>query len=157
VQGAYVYSTGDITAAGELHCANGVQYNSRGAHNIGFNNAGTTLTFYALGGSSGSWNFTGSDERLKENIAPAKGDALAELARLKLISFDMPFPDIPTRHFDYGFSAQDIHALIPEAVTGIEHADGSEQLVLDTLPIIARLVGAVRQLAQQVEALSRSR
>ena len=31
-----------------------------------------------------------------------------------LISFDMPFPDVPTRHFNYGFSAQNIESLIPE-------------------------------------------
>jgi hypothetical protein len=148
-----VDSSGNISAAGDLFCNNGVQYNGRGAHNIGFNNSGTTLTFYALGGSSGSWNFTGSDERLKDNIAAARGDALAELARLKLISFDMPFPDIPTRHFDCGFSAQDIHKLIPEAVTEIEHADGKEQLVLDTLPLLARCVSAIQQLLARMEAL----
>ena len=65
--------------------------------------AGATLTFYALGGPQGV-DLHGSDERLKKNIGPASGDALARNPALGLISFDMPFPDVPTRHFDYGFS-----------------------------------------------------
>jgi hypothetical protein len=112
-----------------------------------------TLTFYAYGGSSGSWNFTGSDERLKKNIGPAAGDALAEIESLGLISFDMPFPDVPTRHFNYGFSAQNIESLIPDSVTKITLPDGEERLVLDTLPLLARCVGAIQQLSSRIKTL----
>jgi hypothetical protein len=142
-------SCGPINANGIVNCVNGINYSNLGAgHTIGFSNSGTTLTFYAYGGSSGSWPFNSSDERLKENIAPARGDALVELNRLKLISFDLPFPDAPTRHFDYGVSAQNMQGIIPDAII-----EGPEHLVVDTLPLIARLIGAVQQLTAKVAAL----
>lgn len=142
-----------ITASDIVHCVHGVQYTDLGNHCIGWNNSGTTVTFYAYGGSSGSWNFSGSDERLKKNIGPAVGDALADLESLKLISYDMPFPDLPTRRFDYGFSAQDVEVKLPDSVTQITHPDGEEQLVLDTLPLLARCVGAIQELSFRVASL----
>jgi hypothetical protein len=142
-----------ITLTDIVHLYHGVQYTDLGNHCIGFNNSGTTLTFYAFGGSSGSWNFSASDERLKESIGPAQGDALAELMSLGLISYDMSFPDIPPRHFDYGFSAQNVESLTPDSVTRIVHPDGQEQLVLDTLPILARCVGAIQALSAKLAAL----
>ena len=142
-----------ITASDAVHCVHGVQYTDLGNHCIGFNNAGTTLTFFALGGSSGSWNFSSSDERTKEGIAPAIGDPLGELNTLNLISYDLPLPDLPTKHFNFGFSAQNVKLRIPEAVTEILLPDGEDRLVLDTLPLLARCVGAIQQLLGRVAAL----
>lgn len=148
--GANISAGAGISAGGNMSCADGVAYNAHGGHVIGFSNSGTTLTFYALGGSSGSWPFNSSDERLKKNINKSIGDHLAELCSLKLISYDLPFPDAPTKHFDCGISAQDLQEKIPDAIT-----DGPEYLVVDTIPLISRLVGAVQQLTKRVEELER--
>lgn len=142
----------DITCH-HISVQDGVQYANLGNHVIGFNNAGATLTFFALGGTSASWTFNTSDERDKRNIGPVIGDALTELEGLDLISYDMPLPDVPIRHFNCGFRAQNVESLIPESVTRIELPDGEERLVLDTLSLLARCVGAIQQLSAKVTTL----
>jgi Chaperone of endosialidase len=152
-----IITSGPINANGIVTVVNGVNYSNLGAHTIGFNNSGATLTFFALGGTTASWAFTVSDERLKTNLDHARGDALDEFRRLKLHSFDMPFADGPTKHFDYGFSAQQMQTVIPEAVVEANHARAGEAenlvLTLDIVPLLARCVGAIQQLAQRIETL----
>lgn len=157
---------GQLNASGNLACAQGVTYNSHGGHTIGFDNSGTTLTFFSLGGSSGSWNFTGSDERIKTNITPPRGDALGDLNKLDLISFDY-LPEHSGRHIDIGLSAQKIQSVIPEAITLVPPGapdpdrdyknnpltDEEKHLSIDTLPLLARCIGAIKQLSARVEEL----
>ncbi len=61
-----------------------------------------------------------SDRRLKENIAPLEG-ALAKLERLRGVYFNMS--DTPDRR-DVGLIAQDVQAVLPEAVRVIDPENG---------------------------------
>jgi hypothetical protein len=152
-------------AAGTMSCStfttsDGVIYsNIAGSKRVAFSTSGNTLNFWVNGANTGTWTFnSASDERLKRNIGPSRGDALAELASLRLISFDMPIPgEALDRHNDYGFSAQDVQAHIPEAVNETNLAPEGEaeqlRLTLDVVPLIARLVGAVQQLTTRIQIL----
>jgi hypothetical protein len=124
---------------------------------IGFSNSGATLTFHALGGTAASWAFTPSDERLKENIEPYSGNALADLEKLRLIEFDMPFKDAASKHYDCGFSAQNVQEVMPDAVFESNHAAAGDpemmRLSIEQLPLIARLVASVQELSARVKSL----
>jgi hypothetical protein len=139
----------------------GVGYTGLSAKRFAFNNSGTTLTFYVNGAATGQWAFSApSDERLKENIAAPEGDALAELLDLRLISYDMKDG---SGHRRYGFSAQQMDTIIPEAVQrspmgfrNYEDEPATEEelmLSVDVMPLIARLVGAVQQMAKRIQIL----
>jgi hypothetical protein len=111
--------------------------------------------------------FAPSDQRLKINIDAPKGDALSEIRALQLQSYDIPdrvTPDRPARHYNYGFSAQQVESVIPEAVAKApylpdptrgpdDYSDDELMRSLEFLPIVARLVGAVQQLSSRLEAL----
>jgi hypothetical protein len=132
-----------------------------------FSNSGTALTFYVNQAATGTQTFGApSDERVKRNIGPAEGDALAELCQIKLISFDENF--FGAAHIAHCFSAQQLRTAIPEAVTEVEYFHGPEDkrptpvddgimLGVDLMPVVARLVGAVQQLSTRLAALEGGR
>jgi hypothetical protein len=149
----------------------GVGYTGLAATRFAFSNAsGTNLTFYTNGTAKGVQTFgSPSDERLKQKIAAPEGDALAQLNALKLISYDVRLTsDVPWAHFGYGFSAQQMRPIIPEAVQEVPIAFRPEDpekpwtedelvLTLDLMPLVARLVGAVQQLTRRLETLEGAR
>jgi len=165
--GGLSVGTGGIDCLGT-----GVAYTGISTTAFAFSASGRNLTFYLNGVATGVWPFNApSDERLKENIGPAVGDALAELCRVELISFDLPVagqPAAPAAHYDYGFSAQNVRSIIPDAVfetsmariadpeaaprTEAEEAD-TMRLALDMVPLLARCVGAIQQLTARIETL----
>jgi hypothetical protein len=145
-------SGGSVTIPGYVNMSGGP---------LDVGNTGVTLTFYVNGAATGQWAFSApSDERLKENIAAPEGDALAELLDLRLISYDMKDG---SGHRRYGFSAQQMDTIIPEAVQrspmgfrNYEDEPATEEelmLSVDVMPLIARLVGAVQQMAKRIQIL----
>jgi hypothetical protein len=168
-------AAGFAVGTGGIDCAGtGVAYTGLAAAGYAFSSSGRALTFYVNGASTGVWTFNApSDERLKENIGPTVGDALAELCEVKLISFDLLPPDSepesPSTHYDYGFSAQNVRGIIGEAVfetsiapmsddpqarpLGDAEAAETTRLALDIMPLLARCVGAIQQLNSRITNL----
>lgn len=103
----------------------------------------------------GSINLTPCDERLKKNLEPPTVDALAAVNAIALKQFDWLANDlVPEHHEDIGFTAQQLHEAIPNAVT--VHEDEEQMLSVQLTPIVAHLIGAVQQLsAQNADLLTR--
>lgn len=91
----------------------------------------------------------GSDARNKVDIEPMTEGLNAVLA-LQPKSF--AWEKTPERQ-QWGFIAQDVEEVMPVAVRLIEGQENESSLALDTTPIIAALVNAVKELAAKVEAL----
>jgi hypothetical protein len=135
--------------------ANGIRYNNYATNAVAFKWTGSALAMYIDNINNGTINTTPSDEALKINIEPSKEDSLATLQKITLISYDMPnrwIPAEPPAHYNVGFSAQQLRGLVPEAAHEDMH-EGAALLSLDISPLVARLVGAVQQLAAQGAAL----
>jgi hypothetical protein len=175
-----INTNGNVITAAGINCsgqssmgAGGIIYTTWSATKAyGFSNSSNILTYYVNQSAQGVWNFNvPSDERIKKNIADAEGDALAELCRVKLISFDhatsMVDPEFQPMHLAFGFSAQQMREVIPEAVNRSEWhnnpngepspIDDGIILVLDPMPLLARLVGAVQQLNAKIKVLEGGR
>ena len=86
-----------------------------------------------------------SDERLKENILPVT-NSLDIIEQLQGVSFDWS----ETGKHDIGVIAQEVEAIIPEAVVANE--DGF--LSVNATPIIAHLIEAVKELKAEVDRLN---
>jgi hypothetical protein len=102
-----------------------------------------------------------SDERGKTDINPATR-GLADVLRINPITFVR----VGKSRQELGFSAQQIRTVIPEAVSpmGIVLADGTggidddePSLGIQTTPIIAAMVNAMKELAADVAALKAGR
>lgn len=107
-----------------------------------------------------------SDERAKTDIAPAKV-GLAEVLRIDPIGFERRGAGPkPKRHngttAEIGFSAQQLAAVIPEAVTvsgfqlpdgGGTHDDPNPSLTVGLETIVAALVNAVKEIVARLERL----
>jgi hypothetical protein len=139
----------------------GIGYTGLAAVRYAFSSSGRALNFYVGGTNTGTWTFNApSDEKIKRNIGAVEGDALEELLALKLISYDLIRG--PEAHYRCGFSANQMQPIIPEAVVEAPMGDIGDEgdetmLVLDVVPLIARLVGAVQQLTRRLETLEGAR
>lgn len=119
----------------QLHTTSTVRFANFGAG---------TATFDANGNISSS-----SDERLKSIIGDYKG-GLNEITGLQPIIFNWkPESELDTQNKYVGFSAQQVKEYIPEAV----FENSGKYYSLDDRPIIAALVGAVKELTKKVERL----
>lgn len=107
---------------------------------------GTAVGSISTTGSATAYN-TSSDTRLKEALTPLT-DALATVARLTPLRFLWRATGEP----GVGFAAQDVHPLVPEAVTGTP--DGAEMMQMDLSKLVPYLVGACQELAAQVQTLT---
>jgi hypothetical protein len=96
-----------------------------------------------------------SDERLKENIENS-GSALQDIKDLKVRQFD--WKDNIDTHRDFGFVAQELHSIIPEAVSvGSDELDDNgkpkQSWGVDYSHIVPRLVKAVQEQQTKIEEL----
>jgi hypothetical protein len=89
-----------------------------------------------------------SDLRLKENIEPVVG-SLARLRQLQGVSFDWKDRQPGTRSKHLGFVAQDVQAVVPEAV--VETSD--DMLAIAYHAITALVVEAIKEQQQQIDEL----
>lgn len=104
-----------------------------GSQNFSANNLYATAFYYS------------SDERLKENILPVT-NSLDVIGQLQGVSFDWS----ETGNHDIGVIAQEVAAIIPEAVVAKD--DGF--LSVNATPIIAHLIEAVKELKAEVDRLN---
>jgi len=127
----------------------GTQYHilfSRNGTNAGYitSNSATTIAFN-----------NASDERLKENIENS-GSAIQDIKDLKVRQFD--WKDNIDTHKDFGFVAQELVNVVPEAVTeGTDELDDNGKPVrswgVDYSHIVPRLVKAVQEQQTKIENL----
>jgi hypothetical protein len=126
-----------------------------GYPNVNVQNGAAVFTFAAY-----------SDQRMKQDIAPSKLDCLATVKSLPLVEYrrrDIPDPAaLREAHAKdgeplnrVGMIAQQIAKLFPEGVTEGDDFDDRLGRVwgLDQNNMLALLVGAVQQLAREVEGM----
>jgi len=101
---------------------------------------------YNRGAGQVAYNIT-SDERLKDNIADAE-DAGAMVDAMQVRQFDWKETG---NHLDYGFVAQELHAVVPHAVTVPEDED--KFWSVDYSKLVPMLVKEIQSLRARVAAL----
>ena len=105
----------------------------------------------AVGGNGAYIN--ASDRRVKANVAPSdKG--LAEVLQLQPVTFTRTNP--ATTGNEIGFIAQDVQAVVPEAVwgnAGLPREDGEPLLGLTSETITALNVNAIKELHSMIATL----
>ena len=138
--GAWVYPAGGInlTVAGTTGYVAGFYTGGSSSTNAGsiYCNAANTVQY-----------ITSSDQRLKENIVDASS-ALSSVNAIKVRSFDWKSDG---SHVDYGYIAQELVDVAPEAVH--TPADPDEMMGVDFGKLTPRLVKAIQELSQEIETL----
>lgn len=116
------------------------------------NVAGTAVGSIQTNATATSYN-TSSDVRLKSAVQ-ALGNALTTIQALRPVSFTWRADDSE----GHGFLANEVQRIVPEAVTGEANAvNEAGQIVpqqIDHSKLVPWLVGACKELAQQVQALT---
>ena len=124
---------------------------------------GSPNIFIRMDGSSDVYVGVPSDENLKQDIAPSTFNCLDVIRRIPLFQFRFrafgtgddegktfdAAPDAPI--IPVGFVAQRQQEIFPDSVVG------EKSLSIDTLKMVAALVGAVQTLADRVDALGGGR
>ena len=114
------------------------------------NNSGTEFGSIKITGAATSFN-TSSDERLKENIRDAD-DAGAKIDAIKIRQFDWLESG---EHQDYGFVAQELLPVAPEAVSEGYTAD--DMMSVDYSKLVPTLVKEIQSLRKRVEELEKDK
>ena len=127
------------------YVAMGKDIMSGGGANAMENYAEPGTDWGSIGGSLGAAAIMKSDRRWKQNFADISG-ALVKLKKFRGQTYN--FKNVPDER-RAGLIAQDVQAVLPEAVE--ERADG---LYLRFDGVLALLVNAVNELAEQVAALN---
>ena len=141
--GAAVYNNGNGFAIGVGHPTG----SPSGQGYAGFAYNGTIIGSITQNGTTGVLYNTSSDQRLKENIIDAPG-ALSSINAIKIRSFDWK---VDGSHVDYGYIAQELLEVAPEAVS--VPADAEEMMGVDFGKLTPRLVKAIQEIAARLEAL----
>src|SRR5215831_3930991 len=127
-------------------------------YSLQYRNTDGTWHFISPTGNAMSLDFAGnmtvnsltqtSDERTKGNIAAyAPGVSIIGQLMPKTFTYNSDTASPQVMHL--GFMAQDVQPVLPEAVSG----SLDTMLGLDTTPVIAALVNAVKQLISRIQAL----
>jgi len=152
-------TNGEIVVAHEGSSAYGIRIDSTGTSGTQYHmsfDRGETQAGYITSNSATTIAFNNaSDERLKENIENS-GSALQNIKDLKVRQFD--WKDNIDTHRDFGFVAQELHTIIPEAVSvGSDELDENGKLKhfwgVDYSHIVPRLVKAVQEQQTKIEEL----
>ena len=112
-----------------------------------FRYAGTVIGSITQNGTTGVLYNTSSDQRLKENIVDAPS-AIDSVNAIKVRSFDWKADG---SHVDYGYIAQELLEVAPEAV----HVpiDADEMMGVDFGKLTPRLVKAIQELSAELNEL----
>ena len=116
---------------------------------MSFFNDNGRVGFIGSSGSATSYN-TSSDYRLKENIANAD-DAASLIDALQVRKFDWK---VDSSHQRYGFVAQELVEVAPEAVH--QPADPDEMMAVDYSKLVPMLIKEVQSLRARVAQLEAS-
>jgi hypothetical protein len=154
-----------------------IYYGISGANIIGFT-WGSPYVYVLVDGGGASYALApASDERLKQDIAPAQFDCLAQVQQIALYQFRWKDHSTPGQTkpaakdaplVPVGLIAQRLHEVAPYCVIkGDDHSElrsdkgrGNDANMIwgiEANNMIAMLVGAVKQLAQRVEELEARR
>ncbi len=118
-----------------------------GTRYIGFGLATVETGSITQNGTTAVLYNTSSDQRLKENIVDAPS-AIDSVNAIKIRSFDWKADG---SHVDYGYIAQELLEVVPEAVS--VPADPDEMMGVDFGKLTPRLVKAIQELSAQVTTL----
>ena len=110
------------------------------------NSAGTTVGKIQRNGGDVSYSGS-SDQRLKENIADAE-DAGSKIDSIQVRQFDWIAEG---EHRDYGFIAQELIEVFPEAVGSVRNAE--EMMGVDNSKLVPMLVKEIQSLRKRVAQL----
>lgn len=165
VAGMTTHSAGIILSSSGGYSSNSINFNAPGMSDAGVvygaNVPGqwSGMTIQAQG-TAASYTFrnngnayaptgwlTGSDERLKSNIANVYG-ALGKLKQLRGCTFTRIDQD--NRPYA-GVIAQDVERVLPEGVSVFNHETGHK--AVDPMAVIAILIEAVKELSNEVDSL----
>jgi hypothetical protein len=117
------------------------------ACNMGNDGTGSIANGVALAKSATSWSVT-SDERLKTDLEPI-ADGLQKVGTLRAVTGRYKTDDEGvSRSF---LIAQDVQAVLPEAVSGT--TDDDDQLSLRYTEVIPLLVSALKEAKERIEML----
>lgn len=114
----------------------------------------TSANGWTNGNAAFSWSTAASDRRLKRNLSPALGDALATVNAIDVYDCDYQHPatDEPPERWNYTLVADEVQAHLPFAyMAPPDHENGYASL--HPLHLIATLWRAVQQLSAEVTAL----
>jgi hypothetical protein len=117
-------------------------------HMIFYNPNGTCGTLYTTGTSFGLYN--ASDARLKQNISTAD-NASVLIDAIQVRKFDWK---VNGEHQRYGFIAQELATVFPEAVKQPENPD--EMMGVDYAKLVPMLVKAIQELKAEFDAYKAS-
>jgi len=160
-------NTTTLSAASAVSVASAVTIGNRGinyawvdTNQITFQwTAQSSFNTYVNGTFTGAFAVSGSDPRLKSNIAAPSVDALAVVNQISLQQFDLTMPQSQPQHWNVGFLSDQLKQLIPEAVlpgSAVTLPDGESLTTYDTvmpLPLVAYLAAAVQRLVLMVQQL----
>jgi hypothetical protein len=131
----FIWNTATSGDNGFLQFATETAFNGRGGI---FYNRGSGLVSY----------FTGSDARLKNNIVDADS-SLNKINAIKVRQFDWKETG---NHLDYGFIAQELHEVCPQAVVVGGENEKTNPWGIDASHLIPMLTKAIQELNAKVEA-----
>lgn len=140
----FAWLANDVTGDSPLYVQ---QLNLDATRNFIVFGTSATVGSITTNGTTTAYN-TSSDERLKENIADA-GEAGALIDAIRVRAFDWK---ADSRHEPFGFIAQELHEVVPEAVKVGGDVDTNPWGV-DPSKLVALLVKEVQSLRQRVAAL----
>ena len=100
----------------------------------------------------GDFNDT-SDANLKENITPIPDNAIADIKKLKPVTFD--WKETNGNNNVSGFIAQDVKEVIPNLINGKEWSeeDQSSRYTINTIGVVAHLTKALQEAIAKIELL----
>jgi len=110
------------------------------------------MTVNAGGQIDGDFNDT-SDANLKENINPIPDNAIADIKKLKPVTFD--WKETSANNNVSGFIAQDVKKVIPNLINGKEWSeeDQSSRYTINTIGVVAHLTKALQEAIAKIETL----
>ena len=131
-----------------------------GAWNLSGGNVEWTGSGDAFKNGGGSWAVR-SDVRLKTNVAPLTG-CLDKITRLNPVSYAWKYQ---TTELTIGFIAQEVEAVMPTAVNTVPPTDEQAPFIDDDKvktigwknDMMAYLVGAIKELKAEIDALKAAR
>jgi hypothetical protein len=147
-QGFGYSNTGQVQIAATSNLATLVLGQNQGTNGsiIDFRKQSTIVGSISVTGSATAYN-TSSDYRLKENIADAD-DAGSKIDAIQVRKYDWKADGL---HQDYGMIAQELQAVVPEAVSG--DADSEEMMGVDYSKLVPMLIKEIQSLRQRVAQL----
>lgn len=163
-------SSGDLTAIYDrsgnanitMYNSANINYYQSGTHQFTARGSATTGATYAVFNAGGTYNQTGgwgtiSDDRLKTEVEPYRGDFLQAVLALDPVSFRYARGPFKGDQRLYGLMASNVKRVLPEMVSTSTFVDeGGKELTVDTLlptHLVYVLIGAAKELACRLDAI----